>query len=60
MARTRKFRYGFYCKGCGFNAKELYNCILTYGDKGVSFAICLRCMRRLGLKEKPKEEGLKE
>ena len=50
--------FGFKCKICRNFSKELHNCDLTYGEKKVSIMLCHRCLRRMGLEEKKKEDEL--
>lgn len=51
-----KKRYGFKCRLCGSFQKELFNCELKYDVVIVPMALCIRCMRRYGLKERKKIE----
>jgi predicted Fe-S protein YdhL (DUF1289 family) len=51
-----KYRFGFKCKGCGYSQKELFNCDLTFKEKKVSIMLCNRCMKKFGLRERPKED----
>lgn len=55
------------CRMCGYNSKELYNCTLSWSpdpislegrksDISVMIMLCVRCMRRVGLKARKTDE----
>ena len=52
-----KYRFGFKCKGCGYSQKELFNCDLTFKEKKVSVMLCNHCMKKFGLRERPRDES---
>ncbi len=58
MSGHRKF-WGLKCRWCGRPVKELAACDLTFEGKTVAVNLCLKCLRKLGLKEELKfdEDG---
>ena len=51
-------RWGLRCRMCGRSVKELCSCDVTFEAKIVQVNFCLKCMKRLGLKDKNIENGL--
>jgi hypothetical protein len=47
-----RYRLGFKCNLCYHTTKELYGCTLSHDQKSVQIMLCIRCLRRLGLREK--------